>query len=128
MIHNTLKYCYAFVFIALSLFLATCSLERIDPTVKYDPCLKVVSAKFTSNKPSVGVICDSPCVIKFTSLSTVGQSYAWTFGDGGTSTLENPTYSYKNKGSYEVILKVTNVNGCMKEYKETVTVDLSKCK
>jgi PKD repeat protein len=33
------------------------------------------------------------------------QSYAWTFGDGGSSTLQNPSHTYAAQGSYLVNLK-----------------------
>ena len=35
-------------------------------------------------------------------------SYLWSFGNGSTSTKENPTYEYPKPGSYFVTLKVTD--------------------
>jgi PKD repeat protein len=126
MVTSTFKYGYAFIIISLTFFLATCHLERIDPTVKYDPCYGKVEAKFSSNKPSVGVTCDSPCVIKFYNQSKGAKSYVWDFGDGvgkSTSSLDTLIYSFKNKGAYDVKLTATGENGCIKEYTEKVTVD-----
>jgi PKD repeat protein len=37
--------------------------------------------------------------------------YEWDFGDGTTSTLENPTHAYSNPGNYTVTLKATNPCG-----------------
>ena len=37
--------------------------------------------------------------------------WLWDFGDGGTSTIQNPTYTYLNNGVYTVTLTVTNVVG-----------------
>lgn len=34
--------------------------------------------------------------------------YAWTFGDGGTSTLQNPSHEYTEDGLYTVTLTVTD--------------------
>ena len=34
-------------------------------------------------------------------------AYAWTFGDGGTSTEQNPTHAYNAAGSYDWALTVT---------------------
>jgi gliding motility-associated-like protein len=39
-------------------------------------------------------------------------TYAWTFGDGGTSMLASPTHTYTGVGVYNVSLKVTATNGC----------------
>lgn len=39
-------------------------------------------------------------------------SWAWTFGDGGTSTLQNPTHTYTSAAQlYTVTLIVTNTDG-----------------
>ncbi len=46
-----------------------------------------------------------------TSLDVV-TSYNWTFGDGGTSTLPNPTYTYAAQGTYTVRLIITTSSGC----------------
>ncbi len=45
-----------------------------------------------------------------TSINTV-DSYLWDFGDGNTSTAENPTHSYAADGMYTVTLTVTNARG-----------------
>ena len=39
------------------------------------------------------------------------SSWAWDFGDGGTSGLQNPTYSYFGPGTYVVRLTVTDADG-----------------
>jgi gliding motility-associated-like protein len=39
-------------------------------------------------------------------------SYLWNFGDGGTSTLQNPSHIYNLAGSYDITLTVTTVGGC----------------
>jgi PKD repeat protein len=50
--------------------------------------------------------------VSFTSTSTGSiTAYAWTFGDGGTSTAQNPTHTYQNAGTYTVSLKVTGPSG-----------------
>jgi len=38
-------------------------------------------------------------------------SYEWSFGDGGTSTDEEPTYKYNKGGNYSVTLTVTDSSG-----------------
>lgn len=39
------------------------------------------------------------------------SSYSWTFGDGGSSTLANPGYTYTSSGTYSVSLTVTDDQG-----------------
>ena len=54
----------------------------------------------------------APIKVKFTDSSTGNVSgYIWNFGDGTTSTDQNPTHTYKNPGNYTVKLTVTNHGG-----------------
>lgn len=51
-------------------------------------------------------------IIAFTDLSTgVVNEWWWEFGDGGTSTLQNPTHVYTSAGMYTVKLTVRNTGG-----------------
>lgn len=43
--------------------------------------------------------------------SGVYSTYDWDFGDGGSSTLANPTHSYADPGTYTVFLTVTESLG-----------------
>lgn len=45
-------------------------------------------------------------------LSTNASSYEWSFGDGNTSTQENPLYYYQAEGEYDITLIANNDNGC----------------
>lgn len=47
----------------------------------------------------------------FTNTSTNGTTYSWTFGDGTTSTVANPTHLYTAGGNYTVCLTTTNACG-----------------
>lgn len=44
----------------------------------------------------------------FTDQSIGATSWLWHFGDGSTSTLQNPTHTYANPGVYVVTLTITN--------------------
>ncbi|HET6990195.1 MAG TPA: nidogen-like domain-containing protein, partial [Bacteroidia bacterium] len=49
----------------------------------------------------------------FTDLSTGGVvGWMWDFGDGNTSTQQNPTHTYSIAGVYHVCLITTNILGC----------------
>lgn len=65
--------------------------------------------------------------IQFTDISTsnIGsiQSWAWTFGDGGTSNLQNPTHTYPSTGTYNVSLTITDNAGCTNTYSHMITIN-----
>jgi PKD repeat protein len=67
-------------------------------------------------------------VVHFEDLSTNSpSSWYWDFGDGGTSTLQNPTYIYDVGRSYNVSLRSTNAYGSdweNKSYYINLTTDL----
>jgi PKD repeat protein len=48
--------------------------------------------------------------VTFTS-NQVADSYLWTFGNGATSTLANPTHTFPFDGTYPVTLAITNACG-----------------
>ncbi|HEU4725967.1 MAG TPA: PKD domain-containing protein, partial [Candidatus Eisenbacteria bacterium] len=58
---------------------------------------------------------DRPLAVQFNDLSTAGSapitSWAWSFGDGATSTAQNPTHTYTVAGTYTVGLTVTTADG-----------------
>ncbi len=64
-------------------------------------------------------------VINFTDESAFSPtSWLWDFGDGDTSTEQNPTHSYSAIGTYTVQLTVENENGSDTEIKENyITVE-----
>ncbi len=62
----------------------------------------------------------SPLVVQFTDTSTGNiTSRLWNFGDGTTSTEQNPvhTYRFKNTGDFTVSLSVTGLDGTDTETK-----------
>ena len=52
----------------------------------------------------------APCEVTFTNKSLNAAGYHWDFGNGQTSTEENPTVSYDTPGLYTVTLTCTPVN------------------
>lgn len=48
--------------------------------------------------------------------------WQWTFGDGGTSEEQDPSHTYSAVGSYEVTLKVTDVDDVYTSSTQIVTI------
>jgi PKD repeat protein len=49
----------------------------------------------------------NPLTVKFTDTSKGSPvSWQWTFGDGTSSTLKNPSHQYTKSGTYTVALTV----------------------
>ena len=84
------------------------------PTLRYlHACIGAVCpvkpvADFTGT-PTSG---DAPLSVAFTDTSThAPTTWAWEFGDGATSTSQNPTHQYADPGTYTVKLTASNVAG-----------------
>lgn len=57
---------------------------------------------------------DAPLLVTLSGSATGGQapySYQWSFGDGGTSTTQNPSHTYVTSGSYNAVLTVSDAAG-----------------
>ncbi len=65
-------------------------------------------ADFISNQSTV----DLGAEIQFTDQSTNSpENWTWDFGDGATSSSQNPSHVYTTAGTYTVSLTVTNTSG-----------------
>ncbi len=51
--------------------------------------------------------------MQFNSNATGAVSFIWFFGDGGTSTQENPLYRYIGDNIYTATVRATSANGCV---------------
>jgi gliding motility-associated-like protein len=63
---------------------------------------------FTTSAPSV---CN-PLQLQFSNATSGGISYLWNFGDGDSSTAQNPVHNYSKTGIYKITLISTSQNGC----------------
>lgn len=81
-----------------------------------DPCANPTTASYS--------FADVGLAVNFTDMSASATSWLWDFGDGNTSTMQNPVHTYATDGSYTVCLTVTDACGtdstCM-------TVTVSSC-
>lgn len=88
---------------------------------KITGCQVAPVTNFTANKTTS---CDG--TIQFTDKSSSAPtSWAWDFGDGGTSTLQNPSHTYTTAGTFTVKLTATNAFGKDDEVKTSyITINL----
>ena len=68
--------------------------------------------------------CDSgPVVFKdFTTKNEPIISTVWDFGDGTTSSVQDPTHTFTQPGTYIVAFNVTTQSNCSSSYSDTVFV------
>ena len=76
--------------------------------------------------PSATAICVNSTMV-FTDASTISSgsvdSWHWSFGDGLTSSLQNPSHAYTSSGTYTVKLVVTSGPlGCADSITKTISV------
>ena len=61
--------------------------------------------------------------VLFNNLSTGATGYQWYFGDGGSSTVTNPSHSYSTAGTYTITLIAENACHCVDTFRSNITVD-----
>lgn len=88
------------------MFFASCSEDEIEPVA-----------------PTSGFAFDTnEMTVTFANTSENADSYTWNFGDGETSTEENPTHTYSKGGTYTVKLTAVSDNGHDLESKNVTVV------
>ena len=109
---------YYFAVRACAQAAALCSAfsREISSTIAYRP----PTADFVVTKQNGAL----PLTVTFSDASSGAiDTYAWDFGDGGTSTERAPTHTYAIAGAYTVTLTVTGPGGASKAAKpETIVV------
>ncbi|NLJ07594.1 MAG: choice-of-anchor D domain-containing protein, partial [Sphingobacteriales bacterium] len=94
-------------------------------------CTATASASITQPTQLIGgftcpsVLCLDDTVNFTSSVSdgTAPYSYQWNFGNGQTSTQENPTYTYPAAGTFNVTLTITDANGCISTSNKSITIN-----
>lgn len=76
-----------------------------------------ITPTFTASPVCIGA------VTNFTNTTAGATTYNWTFGDGNSASIAQPSNSYTATGSYVVTLSVTNGSGCSGVSSQTVVVN-----
>ncbi|MGB0850277.1 MAG: PKD domain-containing protein, partial [Bacteroidia bacterium] len=95
----------------------SCTSSHIDTITSR----KVAISNFTLNPP---IGCAIPHTVFFKDQSTLPDTWFWEFGDGNTSTVQNPVHNYTTTGDFTVRLTVTDtIFGCSQSDSSLVKVN-----
>lgn len=91
-------------------------------TQNFDPYAIVEILEFVESP--IASLVASPCgpfTVELSNSTTGVAQWLWDFGDGTTSTLQNPVHTYTQPGTYTIHLQLTAVNGCQSSLTTTVS-------
>ena len=92
---------------------------RITVPVTVGHGSNAISANFTAT-PMTGY---PPLPVVFTNASSPSAiTWFWNFGDGSTSSNQNPSTTFTSPGTYTVTETVTDVNGCDSTFSDVIIV------
>ncbi|MEL7530500.1 MAG: S8 family serine peptidase [Bacteroidota bacterium] len=94
----------------------TCARIPVSATVAQGTAQPAFSANITQ------LTLPDTASVSFTDQSVGATAWLWNFGDGDTSTLQNPTHVYTYTGSFPVALSVLGSDGCRVATAQTLTV------
>lgn len=92
-------------------------------------CTDTATMTFTLGHPLASAFVRSPAIIcqgdavAFTNASVGATGYAWSFGNGATSTVTDPAYTYLQHGKYNAMLIASNDIPCYDTAYAMVEVD-----
>lgn len=108
-------------YLSAGLYTATLTVTNISGTSTHSSVLRATvtpTSNFTYT-PSIG---SAPLTVAFTDQSMGSPtSWLWDFGDGTTSSVQNPTHVFIDPGTYTLTLTATNYAGSH-SVSQTVTV------
>jgi PKD repeat protein len=102
-----------FIFLAIACLVLTIS------GCKKDDTSKTLNACFNTGNANELYIRNA---ITFSNCSQNAVSYTWNFGDGTTSTLENPSHAFDTTGIFTVTLTATDNSSHTDTYTQNVTI------
>lgn len=111
-----------FVSLEIQTNLASCNATQI-----YNDEITVTQGPFVSfaTDPNPANACDPPLTVSFTNNSGSSQplTYEWDFGNGNTSTDEDPAdQTYTENGQFTISLTGTDPDGCASTFTRPVSI------
>jgi uncharacterized repeat protein (TIGR03803 family) len=99
-----------------------------DTLISYHGCDSIITTVLNFNSvPTASFTASGFCkghITYFTDATTsTVSSWSWDFGDGNTSTLQNPIHAYATPGTYSVQFTVVNPNGCSNTDTSNITIN-----
>lgn len=92
---------------------------RVRLTNTFDNCVQTVTKDVVvTDKPVINFTapvassCRVPVTFNFQDQSPSAASWLWEFGDGQTSTIQNPSNTYSQEGDFDVTLTIKDAGGC----------------
>ncbi|ACU61840.1 PKD domain containing protein [Chitinophaga pinensis DSM 2588] len=102
---------------------------KVTMTAEYGKCKETITKELTviaAPKPAftteVKPICDAPVTVKLTDKSEGADSWHWDFGNGATSTQQQPAPVYNTLGSFDIQLTASSASGCSASVLQTVNL------
>lgn len=101
--------------------------EPDNPVIVIPITLTVEAFPQSIMQPSKTLVCKDGLVTFKDQSINYPTSWNWDFGDGGTSTDQNPAHTYTQDGIYDIQLITCNNIGCdTMKYDNLITVDFSQ--
>jgi hypothetical protein len=100
----------------------------------FSGCVATLTTFINPADPQVSFFATNTCFCEDPTIEFINQStsvhspiieWQWSFGDGASSSLQNPSHTYDSPGTYTITLLVTTELGCADEL--TATVSLHPC-
>lgn len=107
----------SWLIVAIIIIVAVVTLVIWRPWQKNDTA--DLKAAFTANTTQ----CQTPCAVTFKNTSENASTYEWNFGDGTTSSDENPSHTFNKAGTYKVKLVALNEGKRKEETVEIKVID-----
>lgn len=98
---------------------------RVEVSARIEMPLVFTQSDFMYTIPSLGttgeILVNDPVLFFDRTLGNV-IAWEWDFGDGNTSTEQNPSHTYRRPGIYTISLRTFDIYGCISE--ATIVVEV----